>query len=320
MNRQIQSVIVSLGFLLLALFVIDRCVGWGMDRLYFSRSHKKAYALKGVHEELLVMGYSRAENHYIPMILEDSTNLTCFNFGSGGQNIYYQYALLNTILLHHTPRAVLLELGSIDYLKTSSASDKDKLSQLSPLYAHCAAIREVLDSRGIYEPWKFLFRSFAFNSTPSDILYTSLVKGNNPSMKMQGYIPIIGIYNEPLVPEQIEYEELDPEKIACLNRFVRLCKDNKIRLVVAISPAFQIAERKFRPKIIGRLRNCGVPVVDYSGLLAEPQFRSYFKDVLHLNYTGAEYYTPIIGAKLKVILNDIGYEKNEGIDGRRNPS
>lgn len=320
MNRQTRNVIVSLGFLLLALFVVDRCVGWGIDRLYFSRSHKKAYALKGIHEELFVMGYSRAENHYIPTILEDSTNLTCFNFGSGGQNIYYHYALLNAILLHHTPRAVLLELGSIDYLKTSSASDKDKLSQLSPLYAHCAAIRELLDGRGMYEPWKFLFRSFAFNSTPSDILYTSLVRGNNPSMKMQGYIPIYGICNEPLAPEQVEYKELDSEKITCLDRFVRLCEDNGIRLVVAISPAYQIAEPEFRQRIVDRLRDFGVPVADYSRLLAEPKFQSYFKDALHLNHAGAEYYTPIIGAEIKVILNDIGNEKIEGIDGCRNPS
>lgn len=305
MNRQTRSVILSLGFLLLALFVVDRCVGWGVDRLYFSQSHKKAYALNGVHEDLLVMGYSRAENHYIPAILTDSTDLSCFNFGTGGQNIYYQYALLNTVLLHHTPRAVLLELGSIDYLKTSSASDKDKLSQLSPLYAHCAAVRELLNGKGMYESWKFLFGSFAFNSTFSDMLYTSIVKENNPSMKMQGYIPIIGAYNEPLAPERVEYEELDTEKIACLDRFVRLCEDNGIRLVVAISPAFQIAEPEFRQKIVDRLRDSGVPVANYSGLLAEPRFRSYFKDALHLNHIGAEYYTPIVGAKLKVILNDI---------------
>ena len=131
-NKHIQYLV------LLVFFTIglDRGLGWLYETAYFSETSRKndrlIHSVLGTNEDILIFGSSRALHHYNPEIIEDSLGMTCYNVGSGGQNIYFHLALLESTLERYTPEIVILELMYIDFEVTPQQWDTEKLGTLLP--------------------------------------------------------------------------------------------------------------------------------------------------------------------------------------------
>ena len=71
-----------------------------------------------VAADILLLGTSRCENHYVPSIIQDSTGMSVFNAGiSASGSIYFQYVTLAHVLNHHTPKVVVLDTGESEYVE-----------------------------------------------------------------------------------------------------------------------------------------------------------------------------------------------------------
>ena len=74
------------------------------------RTGAEWYACKESHEDIIIMGSSRASHHYVPQIFEDSLGLSCFNAGQDGNGIILQYGRWKMIRERYTPKMVIYDV------------------------------------------------------------------------------------------------------------------------------------------------------------------------------------------------------------------
>jgi lysophospholipase L1-like esterase len=306
--KKIRHFMLALIIFLAILVCADKLVGFFLDKTFFSVQDKLCYALNDCDDDIVIIGASCAQVNYDPRIISDSTQLSVFNFGTGGQNIYYHYAILNTILQHHSPKVVILEIGGIDYLITIQRYNKERLpSALGPLYFHCDTVASIINNISPFEKYKYLSSVFPYNSTIDDIIYSAVKGGNNINIKNKGYGPITG--SSPalfLKEEEIEGVGFDDAKIEYILRLVEVCKSRNIEIIIVRSPAYHTKTTNYSNLVYDRLyKNTGIEIWDYEQDSTFLTHKEYFKDALHLNHNGATIYSQIIAGRLKEELSQL---------------
>src|SRR5882762_3088655 len=93
---------VKLLLLLIIVFILDFSIGHVL-RYYFykqecGRQYRAIYAIDKTKADVLVFGSSTAYHHYVPPVIEKKLNETCYNVGSPGQGILFEYAVLKAVL------------------------------------------------------------------------------------------------------------------------------------------------------------------------------------------------------------------------------
>jgi len=170
---------------------LDLIVGTLYKSLYFSERSQKndrlIHSVKHASEDILIFGSSRALHHYNPELICKKTGMTAYNLGSGGQNIYFHLALLQSVLERHKPKHVILELLSIDFTKTPSQWNTEKLGVLLPFAGNSNACLMAVLRRGELEHLKMLSNIYPFNSLQWTIFRNIAYPLNND---IKGFIPI----------------------------------------------------------------------------------------------------------------------------------
>ena len=98
----------------LIVFCLDFVIGFTVRHYYFrqkaGRQYRATYTIENTKAEILIFGSSQAFGNYDPDTLEKKLHLTCYNSGSAGQFILYDYATLRAVLKRYTPKMVFLDL------------------------------------------------------------------------------------------------------------------------------------------------------------------------------------------------------------------
>ena len=120
-----KKFIASILFVLIGVFAVDRIGGmamwWVNQHKHDVSGPKIKYLVNDVHEDVVLMGTSRCNLHYVPSIISDSLGVSVYNGGiDASNNIYAHYIKLNHILAIHKPKVICLELMTSDF-----AEDKD---------------------------------------------------------------------------------------------------------------------------------------------------------------------------------------------------
>jgi hypothetical protein len=154
-------------FLLIFTIALDRGLGLVYGHLYFSKKSRNddrfIHSILGTDEDILIFGSSRALHHYDPYIIKDYCKMSCFNAGSGGQNIYFHLALLEAAIERYIPKIVILELLTIDFEKTPPQWDTEKLGELLPFINMSDACYKAVLRRGKSEKIKKISFIYPFN-------------------------------------------------------------------------------------------------------------------------------------------------------------
>lgn len=284
-------------FLLIFIISLDFAFGRLLNALYFSEKSTKndrlIHSVIGTQEDILIFGSSRAIHHYNPRIIEDSLEMSCYNVGSNGQNIYFHLALLKSALERYEPKIVILELMSIDFEKTPSQWNTERLGELLPFSKQSRAAEDAVLLRSERERIKLLSAVYPFNSLLYSMLRNNFIPFNNHT---KGFIPINRTWSEPIKETRSAQIEVDTNKMKAIHQFIQVCKKNDIQLFVFVSPHY--AHNKPKSEYIDiseeLLCNYGLIVHNFendSEFLKHPE---YFADPLHLNKTGANIYTALI--------------------------
>ena len=303
MNSQMVLFAKNMILFLLIFFAIDSLFGIVFDKIFFVQKRKLTYAIEQSNESLLILGSSRAQHHYNSQILADSLGLSVYNAGVSGQNIYFHYALLKSVLYRYKPQIVLLEVFDIDIYKTPSGWNTDKLSALYPYYYRDTAVKEIVDLRSPFEPYILTSNFVRYNSQiPYPLSLALFYKNTEISYTNMGYMPID--VEKHLTGELANIVEekyggvIDYNKIYYLRKFAQLCRLNGIRCIFAISPIFEnISTMKYLSIIKNVANECGIEFYDFSNesVLMNPE---YFKDIVHINDNGVDLYTSKIACKI----------------------
>jgi hypothetical protein len=297
-DKQLKLFVIRGTLFLIVFFVIDFIIGGLMHMFYFSQEIRDKIGIKKTNSEIVIIGSSRAQNQYIPKIFTDSLGLSCFNMGSGGQNIYYHYAIISSILERYTPKIILLDLISIDYTVTDAAHNTDRLSVLLPYYKTRKEVREIINLRGPLERIKLMSRIYPFNSWLTTIINSYLKNDRNIQFKDGGYIPLHGKLSQSLPSYRDKnLYKVDYEKVAYLEKTISLCKQQHVRLIIINSPSFSYnsAPDKIIEDIAEKNR---IEFWNYENneLLMKPE---YFYDPYNLNEVGAKEFSKMIANRLK---------------------
>jgi hypothetical protein len=298
-------------FLFMILIIVsDYTIGHMLDYLYFNASTGKYYKLNYVisksREDILIFGSSHAECHYIPRIFEDSLHLDCFNAGFRNQGILFAYAIHQSILRRYSPRLVIFNFDK-DMLYANTAAfenEKSKLSELLPFCKKERNIKEVIESRSIYEKYKLFSGIYPFNS---DIVYLLKYNLSHSDNFNDGYYPVYGNYNPPIGDfEKTNSVSLNPEHINSelsgkLIEMFKHFRDQNTNIVAVVSPTFNSSEN-IDTLLAAFFTRQEIPLLDYSD---DPYFRhkaSFFTDGHHLNDSGARLFSAIVAHDIKIIF------------------
>lgn len=288
---------------LVLFFILDFVLGSVLHKLYFSNDNKFSYGILKTKAEVIIVGSSRAEHHYIPSILSDSLGLSCFNMGSGGQNIYYQYGIVKSLLDRYTPKVILMDVIPIDYCISDETHNTEKLAALLPFYKDVSGVREVIELRGPLEKYKLISRSYPYNSQISNILYSYIRKSDNPGLLMKGFIPLQGKMEDYKSSQNQHTEyQLDSLKVSYLYKINEICQQNGIKLIMLYSPVYsgEYDASDFLLKSIAERAEIEYWTYKvYAPIIKDVKL---FNDAYHLNNRGAQKYTSIISKRIRASL------------------
>jgi hypothetical protein len=286
-------------------FLLDLGAGTILRHYYFKQSsglmYRTTYAMDSTKADVIVMGSSRANHHYYPTVFEDSLNQSYYNAGRDGCRILYHYAVLQSILKRHTPKAIVLDVLGDELIATPDAYDR--LSCLLPYYKTHKEIREVVDFKSDFERYKLLSAAYPFNSS----IFT-IIKGNSnvASAGFKGYIPLLRQWNKPL-QQQPPYgkQEVDTLLSKYFDAFITTCKKADIKLYMVTSPSFEVIPTTppglVAAKAIAAKHN--ILFFDFSNDAYFTANGQLFQDVGHLNEPGAKIFSQKIVAAIKQQLH-----------------
>lgn len=298
-----KKLFVSLAIVMLGVFITDRA---GSHIMWWVNQHtqdvsgpKLRYLVHDVHEDVLFMGTSRANCHYIPSIIADTLGLSVYNGGVDASNcIYAHYYILCHILAHHTPKVICLEVMPSDYAPQKDAFETT--SFFAPYFGTNAQADSIFREAGTY--WMYeLSHLYRYNakafSNIAGLLYSRQDGGD------QGYIYVP---KPPHFPEKLKPyptpEGLDSLKLHYMQRFVSMCQERDIRLFFVVSPAYSVAAPDLYAPLKEFAARNDIPFFDYHTTGLYHDHPEYFKDEMHLWDIGARAYSATFAHDLKPYL------------------
>lgn len=295
-----KRLLTSLLVVVLTLFIVDRLGGqvmwWVNQHTQDISGPKIKYLVDCVDEDVVLLGTSKCEFHYVSSILIDSIGLSVYNGGINGSNcIYAHYFVLNQILRHHTPKIICLDLMTNDY--TCSDDSFETTGFFAPYIGRCARADSIFRQAGNYWAYR-LCHLYRYNAKAVSNIGGLLV--NKQQENDNGYIPLPKpvFYPENLL-ESHTPSKIDSLKLQYVQKFITLCRKNDIKLVFMVSPAYTVADKDLYDTLKDIAIENQVPFFDYhtAGLfLDHPE---YFKDATHLWDKGARLFTTIFAHDIK---------------------
>ncbi|MDD2954243.1 MAG: hypothetical protein PHC95_14010 [Parabacteroides sp.] len=295
-----KKLLISLAIVVLGVFIADRMggavMGWVNQNSSDISAPKIKYLANDVSEDLLLMGTSRCNFHYVPSILKDSLGMSVYNGGiDASDNIFAHYYILNQILSHHTPKIICLEVMTNDYAKQSDPFKT--VSFFAPYFGRNDRADSIFRYAGTYWPYK-LSHLYRYNAKAVSNLAGLLV--NRQGGEDHGYLP----GPKPAsFPDRLEKAEtplkVDSMKLFYLHKFINLCRKKDIQLFFMVSPSYSIASEDLYDVLKKEASKYGIPFWDYHSQGLYLDHPEYFKDGSHLWDKGARLYTSIFAHDLK---------------------
>ena len=291
----------------LIVFVISLDLGFGhiYEFLYLTKKSKKQdrliHSAIGTQEEVLIFGSSRAYHHYNPEIIEEKLNLTCFNVGYGGQNIYFHLALQKEAIKRKKPQIAILDLINIDFENTGDKHDKEKLSVLLPFVNKSNIYRETVLLKGKKEKIKLLSSIYPFNSKLLYILRNNLTSQRSDT---KGFFGLSRVWEKPIETKINKNFTPSNDKLEALDEFITLCQTNEIMIKIFISPHYTNFLSKNGYDYIAEhiQKNHGLEINNLSASKKYLNATHLFSDPYHLNKEGADMYSKEISEIIKKSL------------------
>jgi hypothetical protein len=290
MNREIKQFFVFLIKAIVIVLIVDMSIGllfrFLYNRMVGGERARAHYVINKSADDVLIMGSSRAWNHYIPQVIEDSLGLTVYNAGRSAQSLLYQKTLLKMFLPRHQPKIIILDINENDLV--FEARKYEIFGSLMPYYATNEAFREEFDRVNPQFKYFGWLNTVVYNSSLFSIFYRSL----KPKEDLhKGFQALVGerVSRIEMVDNCSELTDVDPQMRLALHEIISLCENHNIRLICVLSPRavdFKCVRRDYQ-SVKNELARKNVYTIDFTN---NQKFRSnltLMRDPAHLNGKGA---------------------------------
>ncbi len=294
-----KQFIVKLAIFLAIFWLADICIGAGLEQLsQMSKggtTYAERYTADIATEEILIMGSSRANHHYIPSLIKDSLGMSCYNAGIDGNGIVLMYGKYKMLTKRYTPKVIIYDISIFDIKN----DDKTKyLGRMKPYYDY-EGIKEIFNDVEWKETVKMeASKLYRYNSTVTSLITNSTIskeEGEN------GYLPLNKTMD--YIPEPFEYEtyETDSLKLRYIEELITKCK-GKTKLFFAISPNYFTRDTSNFGPIFDICAKHGIPVLNHCNDSNFIEKIDLYQDRTHLNHKGAQEYTKVIINEIKELI------------------
>lgn len=302
-----KKLLISILAVAISFLVIDRIGGCIMN-IAFQHSKsvlapKLCHLAYDAHEDVILLGTSRCNCHYVPTIIADSLKMTVYNGGiDGSKNIYSHYIALCYALACHKPKVVCLEVMEEDSRQTDDPFEP--ISRFAPFFGMNSRADSLYAIAGV--AWKYQLSHLYRHNATSLTTITGLIQAAKESDE-KGFYSLkneSGIASSLRLEEEPEPREVDSLKLACLQRFMDLCNENRVKLVLVASPKYTIARDAQYGEMKSLAKKNGIPFLDYHSQGLYHDHPEYFKDIAHLLDEGARLYSSVFASDLKTHIAD----------------
>lgn len=292
-----------LWYLLLVVAIViafDLLFSWTIDKVMNNRYVPTIAKIKDSDSKIAVLGASRASHHYIPHMIEDSLNMSTYNYGIDGRNIFVHYIILEYLINNskEKPEIILLDLNNTDIYDINNWNT-ERLNLTYPYYLSSPFVKSTLDDL-LESKELFFIKNSGLARHNSELVNDIKALMGKDYDKNQGYIPLFNTWDNNMEIEQLGSEnKISSEKIKYLEKFLSRCKEENISAAIALSPSYNNSiDTLWISEIKKSADQYKVPVFDY---LHSDYFKNpiFFNDPAHLNDTGAREYTLQIISNLK---------------------
>lgn len=240
-----------------------------------------------INDSILIFGSSRAIHHYNPKIIEDSINLPVYNVGLDGNGILYNYSRLLSIINRYSPKIIIYDImPSADM----SSDDYSKYLQWQKRLYEIPGINEVFNDINPMEKIKMRSNLYKYNSSFLQIISDNIRPMQEISYK--GFKPLEGLIDyEPKDTIFTYTQHWDPLKFKYFQKFVDICKENNIQLIIGYSPWYKKENSDLFKEFNLFANKNNLIIID---LCADNELSfnpNFFVDETHMNNTGAEVFT-----------------------------
>lgn len=279
---------------ILIFFILDFAVGSILRHYYFKQKsgslYQTTFAIEETEADLLIFGTSKANHSYNPKIFSDRLNISVYNGGRDGGSIFYDYALLKSILKRYSPKVIILD---VSWEFESKQNAYDRLSMLLPYYKNHPEMRSIIEHKSHYEKIKMLSKVYPYNSMIFSILAGNLEYNKSRIKDLSGFVPLSKVWKEEIRIVKYPEYKLDSIKINYFKSFIEKCISSGVKIYIVVSPDYMKLAKMEQSNIIVReiAKKYNVAFYDYSRDTLFLNNAKYFADQTHLNNDGATVFT-----------------------------
>ena len=299
---------VKLLFFIFLFFVIDFFAGSLLKYYYYTQDsgalYHTTYAIEKSSEDLLIFGTSKANHSYNPELFQNRLGYSTYNVGRDGGSIFYDYALLKSILKRYSPKIIILD---VSWEFEAKQEAYDRLSMLLPYYKLHPEIRPIVEYKSDYEKFKLLSSVYPYNSMLFKILAGNAEFNKLRNKDLKGYVPLSKTWNEKIITHEIPDYMIDSNKVNFFNSFIQDCRQANVKLYVVVSPDFMKLTQVEKSNHLAReiTTKNRIDFIDYSCDTVFLNNAKYFADPTHLNENGATLFTNLLIDKLEKDIKPI---------------
>lgn len=292
-----KKTILLIASLLVATFALDRAVGLAFDYIHRhprggTTAHQRRI-ISATHAPVLVFGSSRARHHYIPEAMAARLGCPVLNCGEDGNGIFLAYAYWHFVRQRYTPRLIVYDV--MPAFDLSSGYDNHRY--LGPLRAEYrdTTVRRIFADIDPTERYKMQSHAYRYNSTFVQYLRDYLRPSHD--LTPTGFQPLHGrVDTTTLTPEP--RREVDPLKLAYMERLIEETRAQGTRLVFVVSPFYNGTDDSQLQPLRTLCARHHVELLDYSRRSPYYHSRRLFADGVHLNSDGAALFSAAVARRL----------------------
>ncbi|KFF18247.1 hypothetical protein [Flavobacterium hydatis] len=233
--------------------------------------------------DVVILGTSRANNHFVAQMFEEK-GLKTFNYGMSGGHLFETSLLLKLMIERkYVIKNVILEA---DLSLANDSESEGIAAKFLPYIHHSDIIKEHFKTfKNFNELYYIPFYRYAKYETKigfREFFYTAINKKTNVLDNL-GYYPLVkhkngnmknNIVNLNPLPHNKYYEEIK-----------NICKANNINLIVVMTP---MCENVVGMNYFDKVKKAYPEIHNYENVVKEDK---YFSSCGHMNDTGARIFT-----------------------------
>ncbi len=242
--------------------------------------------------DVVIMGTSRANNHFVPDLFEKK-GLQTFNFGMSGSHLF-ETSLLLKLMLQNNYRIKTLLLES-DLSMCNEKRDEGTTARFMPYLHQNKIIKEHYkneqDFFGLYYIPFYRYIKFQHNIGVREMIHVITDKKTN-SLENKGYYPL---YQNNKGNMSNKIQSLKPLDNKYYKEIKKLCRRNNIKLIVVTTPMCKNTKGiEYFDKVV----QLHPEIHNFENFVTDDK---YFSSCGHLNDEGARIYTQkVIDSLFKV--------------------